>query len=329
MISLKRDILVLGSICLLIMVGCGGGTGGSSDNGSGSTTTGGNSSSSTLVTGSNSGTNTTGTTSGGTIPSSLTSIYSVDFERDSVGVYNQPQLSQDWGNTIMSLNGIVEGRVTVAQDSSKIISVKYPLGSCGPKDSDGCNKGGGAQWLMPLTQNYEELYLSYRVKFNSGFNFVLGGKLPGLTAGRDRLTMPPTGGTKPGSCDGFSARLMWKSNGIAETYLYSPAQPGNYGEDLAWQNPDGTPVQFIPGRWYVITQRLVMNTPGLYDGTLEMWLDGVKVQRKTNAFFRGEACPTLGVNQAYFSTFFGGSDSTWAAVKDEYVFFDDFVISRP
>lgn len=284
-------------------------------------------------------------------PTNLTSLYSYNFESNNEGAYNLSQLCQEWGNptnlagnacsswgkSLRSVNGFVgdlydnESRVSIVKsDVNKFISVKYPAGSCGSKDTDGCNNGSGAQWLMPLDRNYEELYLSYRVKFSNGFNFVLGGKLPGLTGSRNPVTTtPPTGGIKPGECDGFSARYMWKSNGIAETYLYSPAQPGNYGEDLLWQNPNGTPVQFIPDRWYVITQRLVMNTPGQPDGILEIWLDGVKVQRKTNVFYRGAACPTMGVNQFYFSTIFGGSDSSWAAVKDEYVYFDDFVISRP
>lgn len=318
----QNNILVVGSLFLLFLAGCGGGAGNSSVSGNSSS-------------GNNSQTG--GNSAGGSIPINLTSIYSVDFESNPVGEYPRTLLYQDWGSTLKSVNGFVGdlydnvSRVaTVTADNNKYISVKYPAGSCGSKDTDGCGKGSGAQWLMPLDRNYEELYLSYRVKFINGFNFVLGGKLPGLTASRNPVTTtPPTGGIKPGECDGFSARYMWKSNGIAETYLYSPAQPGNYGEDILWQNPNGTPVQFIPNRWYVITQRLVMNTPGQPDGILEVWLDGVKVQRKTNVFYRGAACPTMGVNQFYFSTIFGGNDPSWAAVKDEYVYFDDFVISRP
>jgi len=36
---------------------------------------------------------------------------------------------------------------------------------------------------------------------------------------------------------------------------------------------------------------------------------------------------TFGIDALYFSTFFGGSTADWAATKDEYVYFDDFVIS--
>lgn len=284
-------------------------------------------------------------------PTNLTSLYSYSFESNNEGSYNLSQLCQEWGNptnlagnacsswgrTLRSVNGFVgdlydnESRVSIVKSNmNKFISVKYPVGSCGSKNTDGCSKGSGAQWLMPLDRNYVELYLSYRVQFIDGFNFVQGGKLPGLTASPNPVaTTPPTGGIKPGECDGFSARYMWRSNGIAETYLYSPAQPNIYGEDLIWYNANGTPVQFIPGRWYAITQRLVMNTPGVSDGILEIWLDGVNVQRKSNIFYRGAACPALGTNQLYFSTFFGGNDDSWAATKDEYLFFDDFVISRP
>ena len=32
------------------------------------------------------------------------------------------------------------------------------------------------------------------------------------------------------------------------------------------------------------------------------------------------------IDRLYFSTFFGGSDSSWSTTKDEVTFFDDFII---
>ncbi|MBN1828353.1 MAG: hypothetical protein JW884_04300 [Deltaproteobacteria bacterium] len=267
------------------------------------------------------------------LPGNLTTVFSVDFNNHEVGTYTRSQLFQDWnlGGVLKSINGIDEGRVSVDLDvDGKYISVLYPVGSCGPKDSDGCGKGGGAQWLMPLDKSYDELYLSYKVKFKQGFDFVIGGKLPGLTASPDPATiMPPTGGNKPSDCEGFSARYMWKNNGKTETYLYSPRQEGTYGDDLYWKNPEGSFVFFQADRWYTITQRLVMNTPGQKDGVLDVWLDGIRVQHLEDVFYRGSECPDLGINQFYFSTFFGGNDTTWAATRDECIYFRDFIISRP
>jgi hypothetical protein len=41
------------------------------------------------------------------------------------------------------------------------------------------------------------------------------------------------------------------------------------------------------------------------------------------------ATPGTGVRQGWsaFSTFFGGSDPSWAPLKDEHVTFDQFVVS--
>lgn len=264
-------------------------------------------------------------------PTNIEQIFSVNFDQNPTGIYSQDRLTVEWNlGPLTSVNGIAEGRVSVAQDVGiKVISVKYPFNSCGPKDTDGCKRGGGAQWLMPLSQNYEELFLTYKVKFGTGFGFVNVGKLPGLTGGSTRLTPPPTGGGKPLDCGGFSARFMWNSNGAGETYLYSPKQVGEFGDHLYWFNPDGSPFIFIPGQWYRITEYIKMNTPGLADGKIDIYVDRVRVSRKTDAYLRGSACPGQGINQFYFSTFFGGDDPSYAASKDETTYFDDFEISRP
>ena len=51
--------------------------------------------------------------------------------------------------------------------------VFYPAGGDGPP-------GGGAQWIAEFDEGMEEAYLEYKVKFRSGFDFVRGGKLPGM-----------------------------------------------------------------------------------------------------------------------------------------------------
>ena len=164
--------------------------------------------------------------------------------------------------------------------------------------------------------------------FPEGFNFVRGGKLPGLASSpRPLVDMPPTGGRKTGSCDGFSARMMWRDGGAAETYLYSPLQLGDYGDSYVWKYPNGGRVRFIPGKWHQIKQRIVMNSNGMKNGILEAWLDGVNVLSLRDMKYKDSECPSLGINQFYFSTFFGGNDKTWATTKDEVVYFDDFVIT--
>ncbi len=51
--------------------------------------------------------------------------------------------------------------------------------------------------------------------FPTGFNFVKGGKLPGLYGGKASCT----GGDPAVDC--FSTRLMWRAEGQGELYLYA------------------------------------------------------------------------------------------------------------
>lgn len=258
-----------------------------------------------------------------------------NFEHHEINhIYDRNLHEQDWGKIRKSFNGIDEKRVRIVSDkSSKVLEVSYPAGSCGATDKDGgCGKGGGAQWLYPLTfgEPYEVLTLSYRVKFSEDFDFVKGGKLPGLTGAPHALKMPPTGGLHPSDCDGFSARMMWRENGRIVLYLYHPDQKKNHAEDVELLNPlDGKAVHFKPGQWYTIKQTISMNTPGKRDGVIKIWVDDVLVHQNGSLRLRGANCKDIiGINQFYFSTFFGGNNPCWVTKKKEYIYFDDIEICR-
>lgn len=104
--------------------------------------------------------------------------------------------------------------------------------------------------------------------------------------------------------------MMWREGGVAVTYLYYLDQPGEYGVDFPWTYSDGKAVRFIPGQWHAVTHRIIMNKLGKNDGIIEGWFDGTKVLRKEGLKLRGAVCGNLGINQFYFSTFFGGNDSS-------------------
>ena len=74
--------------------------------------------------------------------------------------------------------------------------------------------------------------MSYDVQFEEGFDFVKGGKLPGLFGGEGN-----TGGGIPTGMDGFSARMMWRGNGRVVQYVYYPDQPEHFGHDMPWTDP--------------------------------------------------------------------------------------------
>ena len=91
----------------------------------------------------------------------------------------------------------------------------------------------GAQWKIPL-QPSDEYYFSYRIRFDEAFDFVKGGKLPGLAGGTAN-----SGGKVPDGYDGWSARLMFWENGKLSYYLYFPGQTSQWGEQLFFRDEKG------------------------------------------------------------------------------------------
>jgi hypothetical protein len=201
------------------------------------------------------------------------------------------------------------------------LEVLYPMGKYG-------NDKTGVQWITYLGKSYDHLKLSYSIKFGKHFDFVLGGKLPGLigghVAGHPHSTV--TGGMRSDGKNGWSARMMWRKGGKIVQYVYHPDQEGKWGDDLEW-GIDGRPAFFQTGKWYRVSTEIKMNTPKKKDGTIRSWLNDELALEKTNIRFRDNS--TFAIDALYFSTFFGGDDETWSTTKDERVYFADFKIEIP
>lgn len=214
-------------------------------------------------------------------------------------------------------------RAEIIYDSDKtkeVLQILYPEHVFG-------NEKSGTQWITYLDRTYERLVLSYDVKFEKGFEFVKGGKLPGLIGGHqaEHPHATLTGGHKPNGKDGWSARIMWRRNGHIVQYVYHPDQPKNYGEDFPWIIR-GEPVKFLPGHWHNVKTEIVMNTPGMNNGTMRSWFDGELALNIRNLRFRD--IDDFGIDALYFSTFFGGDDATWSPSVPMHAYFDRFEIWR-
>jgi hypothetical protein len=235
-----------------------------------------------------------------------------DFEADAPGPYTQAMVRGDFGAAPSWNNGLDAGRATIVNEAGNhFLRVTYPAHQYG-------SARGGVQFRVPLGSSHQELYLAYRLRFGSGFQFVKGGKLPGLV-----------GGTAPTGCvsddGGFSARGMWRAGGAAVQYLYYPEKVNACGDDFNYAS-GGSRFRFIPGVWQTVEHRIVMNTPGQHDGILQAWVDGALVLDQS-AFYYRVAGAAFAIDALYFSTFFGGSDATWAPTADQTVDYDDFVVS--
>jgi hypothetical protein len=218
-----------------------------------------------------------------------------------------------WGPEPLSNISIVSGSDALDGHS---LRVKYPKGAFG--GDGGCLFR--TEFSKLSIQPQESLYLRYYLWFDPGFDFVKGGKLPGLAGGTGN-----TGGHKPNGKDGFSVRIMWRPDGKIVQYVYHPDQPGDYGEDFPWDY-GGCPRFFKPGKWHCVETYVQMNTPGKKDGIVRSWLDGDKALEITHLRFRD--IPDLRIDKLEFETFFGGGDASWATPRDQYTTFDNLVIAE-
>lgn len=201
----------------------------------------------------------------------------------------------------------------------KVLEINYPKGGVGPSN-------GGAQWISYLPAPADKLTVSYQVKFAKNFDWVLGGKLPGLIGGKDEKTRwPITGGIRPTGVNGWSSRIMWKKNGEIIQYVYHMDQPGKYGDEFQW-TVNGQRAHFEAGAWQKVTTEITLNNPGKKDGRIRSWLGKDLTLDRENLEFR--STNSIHIDAFCFSTFFGGEDPEWAPTKNETIRFDDFKVVR-
>lgn len=211
-------------------------------------------------------------------------------------------------------------RVYDGKKQSYVLRVQYPFNELGLQNS-------GAYWRMFLPETFDKITLSYDVKFRKSFDWVLGGKLPGLAGGEkeDDPGKEVSGGHKPTGTNGWSVRVMWRENGAAENYIYHADQPGVYGHRLKWKKKDED-VFFKPGKWHHIVMEVTLNDPKRANGRIQTWLDGRKVLEYKKLRFR--KIPSLKIDSLFFSTFFGGEEPDWAARRDENIWFDNIEVAE-
>lgn len=160
----------------------------------------------------------------------------------------------------------------------------------------------------------EEAWLSYSLFLEPGWEWVRGGKLPGLAGGTS-----PSGQQGGDGTDGFSARIIFRSDAVLAAYVYHPDRPERYGEDFPLCG------SFDVGTWLQVTERVVMNSsPDASDGSIEVWVDGDKFLEADGLRLRTDG--EFGVDVLMYSSFYGGNDESWAPSKTTYARFDNFLV---
>ncbi|BGP38965.1 hypothetical protein JCM10449v2_002903 [Rhodotorula kratochvilovae] len=206
-------------------------------------------------------------------------------------------------------------------DGGIVLEVDYPKGSyTGSSD----NAGVGNMQMAVFGEGKQRAMVSYDVGFNEGFDFVKGGKLPGLFGGDAGAGC--TGGRGSESC--FSLRLMWRENGAGEVYAYIPTYDGQCTEgvsasSISCHTNDGISINrgsftFEAGSWNTVTEVAILNSDpspdGEANGVLALYAGETRAIYLENVVFRTNASVVL--NAFIFSTFFGGSTESYAATAD-------------
>lgn len=189
----------------------------------------------------------------------------------------------------------------------QVLRVFFPKGSYSR-----ASPVGVVQFYAWPTAPQSAMMFSYDVYFSNDFDFVRGGKLPGLWGGR---TNTCSALRRAVGC--FSTRFMWRSSGAGEVYAYLP-------EKSAWSLGRGK-WYFRRGQWQNIAQYIHLNTPGSKDGYIKVFMNREQVFNVTDVTFRTDY--TVNISGIFFSTFFGGKDPYWAATRDSYIYFKNFVLS--
>ena len=163
----------------------------------------------------------------------------------------------------------------------------------------------------------KEYYLDYQVWFENDWQWVKGGKLPGLVGGSH------TSGCKDITPDGWSARFMWHENGGGHFYYYHQNRVSDCGDSKNFLNGQA----FKKNSWNRITERVVVNAPGQANGSAQAWLNGQKVTEASGIKWRGNVGEnTALVDQVSLQTFYGGSTSDWSPSATTHARFSSLIV---
>ena len=162
-----------------------------------------------------------------------------------------------------------------------------------------------------------------------------------------------SGGSRDDDC--FSSRLMWRKDGAGELYTYLPPDftenqavcnvpPFSTCNDVYGASVGRGSFTWKTGARTTVSQRVRLNDPGVANGELQLWADGVSVVNVSGLVMRNSSSGRI--RGMMFQTFFGGmfkgllsrnfdefscrvigSDSSWASPTDQQAFFSDLTVA--
>jgi polysaccharide lyase-like protein len=196
---------------------------------------------------------------------------------------------------------------------------------------------GGMSITIPLKGKYDEVYLSYNIKYEPDWAAPAGGKLPGFKPDNACPACAPTDCQDAAGnryhyewvdmgdhsewvyeeipdriADDFSARHMFHSNDHISYYYYDYDKVHKCGDSGSVRDS-----MIFDGDWHNIVFRLRLNDPGVDNGVMETWIDGENHGHTSGHLFRTVGSD-FGISFIAFSNFFGGSGMPCDTIKDSF-----------
>ena len=162
--------------------------------------------------------------------------------------------------------------------------------------------------------------LAYDIRFDPGFDWSIGGELPGLSGVAPGVppTYPAGGGNLRG-IKGWSGRMMWGSPAARwMSYMYGASQVSKYGDGIAGRSTSCSVV--APGQ-----QCYTMNSARRRQRQAAGLVRRPQVLNVTNRVYRTRS--DVHISHLMWSIFRGGSSMDWAGSRNSYIDFDNVTIT--
>lgn len=184
-----------------------------------------------------------------------------------------------------------------------------------------------------------KLYFDDQFPWTESGSFKVGGKLGGFEVGQGQASGSNF------SKEAASYRLVFRKDRGAAAYLY-PQLKQAFSGDVSWDQidqldslksqsyiaagvhifaPDRNPSLFFKSKqWNTVEMYMKLNTPGKYDGIMELAINGDR-RRLDQVRYRytGERIESFNL-----APFFGGSNTTYAPPTDVRLWYTDFQFSK-
>lgn len=210
------------------------------------------------------------------------------------------------------------------KDSTKTTALKNKWEG----DYPGYNPVAAKKPASEYSLNYDVMFLQAKnepnVSRNAVFEWVRGGKLPGLSAAANDSGCTDDSVVEKNNPLNWSARMMWRPEGTSESYVYDQARAsGACGTRNNTKDTTGADSKLEANKWYSITMYVKLNSfvsgVAKEDGIIELHIyDNGRLigsTRSSNVKYRGVDDEATLIHNLFFSTFYGGNEQKIAWMK--------------